>query len=113
MELISFLIAIGLGLILTGWSMKAQSYIFGLFGGIIILLTSLALLSGGLQQQMVQLTINETGNFTTEIVSQDLIDDTDILDTARFGIPILGLAIYIIYASAMSWNDARQERLQL
>lgn len=113
MELITFLIATGLGLILTGWSMKAESFVFGLFGGIIILLTSLALLSGGLQQQMVELTINETGNFTTQLVSQDLINDEDILDSARFGIPLLGLAIYIIYASAMSWNDKRKEQLQL
>jgi hypothetical protein len=107
MEVISFLIYIGLGIVLTYFSVKAESPVFGLFGAMILLISGLTIMTGGLQASYIELTINETGNYTTSVVEQDLIDNTSVLDSGRFGLPIIGLAIYIFYASAMGVNEKR------
>ena len=107
MELITFIISMSIGLIVTGFSLKSQSYVFGLFGGIMLVLLSMSVLAGGLQKQMIEITVNETGNYTTNTVETEMLEG-DIMNNAIFSIPILGLGLYILINCALRWNDDRR-----
>lgn len=107
MELITFIISISIGLIVTAFSLKSQSYVFGLFGGIMLILLSMSVIAGGLQKQMIEITINETGNYTTNTIETEMLEG-EIINNAKFSIPILGLGLYILINCALRWNDDKK-----
>lgn len=106
MEMITFVIAMAIGLVVTAFSLKGQSYVFGMFGGIMIIMLALSVLTGGMQKQMIEISINETGNYTTNTISTEMLEG-DMLNNAKFSIPLLGLGIYILINCAMVWNGQR------
>jgi hypothetical protein len=99
MDVILFLIMAGLGIALTFFSHKADSPVMAMFGGILLILAGLSTLFDGVEVPMVSLTINETGNFTTETVEQEITNG--LIDAAALGLPVLLLGLYIVYAAAL------------
>lgn len=102
MDVIAFVIMLGIGLVLTFFSISAKSHVFGMFGGIILILVGLAGIFGGLQMPMLSLTINETGNFTTETVHTDIVSGSDLLDSIYFNLPIIIIGMFVLASSIFS-----------
>jgi hypothetical protein len=99
MDILLFIIMAGLGLTLTAFSIKANSPVLAIFGGILIILAGLSTLYNGVQVPMVSLTVNETGDMITETVNQSITNS--LIDSVSLGLPILLLGLYIVYAAAL------------
>jgi hypothetical protein len=99
MDIFLFIIMAALGLIITFFSMKANSPVFALFGGLLIILAGSSTMYDGVKVPMVALTINETGNFTTETVETSITNG--LIGNVALGLPVLLLGIYILYASSL------------
>lgn len=107
MDVLSFLILYGIGIILTFLSVKSKSYPIGMFAGLIMFLSSLSMMVGGLQVPIVEVTINETGSLITDSSAIDMIGSTDLLDKATFGLPLMLFGLYIMIEAILSWNAGR------
>lgn len=100
MELISFGVATALGLILTFYSIKEKSYVFGIIAGLFFLMIGISILVNGLDQQMITIVVNSTGDVNTTYVTKELFND-DVFTTALLGLFFLAISIFMMFSSAL------------
>jgi len=107
MEILAFLILYGIGLILAFLSVKSKSYPIGMFGGLMMFLAAISILSGGIQMPIVEVTINETGSLITDTVKAEVIPLDAIVDRAAFGLPLMLFGLFILINALLEWKGNR------
>lgn len=106
MELISFLIAIGISFTFVFFSVSHKSWVFGTFAGMLLLVVSIVIIPLGIQKDMVMVSVNDTGNVTVTTTHAELFGD-GYFTSAFLGFLLLGVSLFVLYSSAFKTYTKR------
>jgi hypothetical protein len=107
MELISFIIASGIGLVLTFYSIKEKSHVFGVIASLFFLMIGMSLLLNGLTERVMAVTVETSGNVTTTFAENSLFDD-GIFTNTLLGLLFVGLFVFVGFSSGLALYEERK-----
>jgi hypothetical protein len=99
MELLSFIVALGLGLILTYYSIRAKSFVFGILAGIFFIVIGVSILYGGLTEEILTIVV-QNSTVSNTYTTKTLFDD-GVFTPTILGYLFIGVAVFVLFSNAL------------